>query len=272
MKFYLETNSLRGLNKELNKLSNDCFTSSLSIFELIADVTQSDKEFNIRKSVIKNLLNSNIIINWDSHKSIKAKSFPQITFSDAETIGLKELTFDLINCENIESFKKISEKKKYNHSFFNKLDKLYSSSFIESTVKANIKYKKNIKEDKTFVSEHFLKNLALDRELNESITLFIIVNDMMDALEKQLNLKDIDRAKIFASYNGNMDVYLKHFSYYTAIKGAELKTPAKNDYIDLLHLIYLGNGLESKIVTNDNLLKKLDESISIEDFKKIYFK
>ena len=114
MNYYLETNSLRGLNKELNSLSSDCYTSALSIFELIAEITKNEKEFNIRKSVIQNVLNSNIQINWDSHKTIKAKCLPQITFKDAETEGLKELTYDLDdvkeNSDGNSNFKSIRNK------------------------------------------------------------------------------------------------------------------------------------------------------------------
>ncbi len=270
MNYYLETNAIRGLNKELNLLSNDCYTSALSIFELMAEITKNEKEFNIRRSVIQNVLNSKVQINWDSHKTIKAKCFPQITFKDAETEGLKELTYDLIECESIEKFKKLTETKKYNQSFFNNLDKLYSTSFIESTIKGNTKFKKHIEDDEN--SKVILQSLPHNTELNEGITLFTIVNDIMDALEKQLNLKNINRGKVFASYNGNMDIYIKHFSFYTAMKGAELKVPAKNDFLDLLHLIYLGNGSNCKIVTNDNFLKKMNESITIEDFKEVYLK
>ncbi|WP_136668892.1 hypothetical protein [Flavobacterium sp. H122] len=111
MKYYLETNSLRSLNRELNLLSNNCFTSGLSIFELISDITKSEKEFNIRKSVISNVLKSKIEINWDSQKTIKAKAFKGIKFKDSEMEGLKELTFNLIECNNPTDFLELTKKK-----------------------------------------------------------------------------------------------------------------------------------------------------------------
>ncbi|WP_136668893.1 hypothetical protein [Flavobacterium sp. H122] len=126
-----------------------------------------------------------------------------------------------------------------------------------------------MEEDSSLKSKEFLQNLKNDTVLNEGITLLNIVNDIVDAMEKQLKFK-INRAEIYDSYNGSMNVFIKHFSYYTAVKSAELKVPAKNDYLDLLHLIYLGNGKNIKIVTGDNLLEKMDVAISIEDFKKLF--
>jgi len=269
MKYYLETNSLRSLNKKLNLLSNDCFTSGLSIFELISDITKSEKEFNIRKSVIRNVLKSELIINWDSQKTIKAKAFPGITFKDSEMDGLKELTTSLIECKTLTEFLEITKEKKYNQNFFKDLDNLYSKHFINSTAIGNEKFKKHTKDDDSLKSKEFLNNLKDNSILNESITLFNIVNDMVDAMEKQLKIK-VDRAKIYDSYNGSISVFIKHFSYYTADKGAKLDLPARNDFLDLLHLIYLGNGENIKIVTKDKLLEKLDVAISIEDFKKLY--
>jgi hypothetical protein len=267
MNYYLEPNSLRSLNKQLHLLPKNCFTSGLSIFELISDLTKSEKEFNIRKSVINNVITNKVKINWDSQKTIKAKAFPQITFDDAETHGLKELVNLLLKTESLESFLHNSQSSKYNHNFFNNLDKLYSSHFIEATIEANKKVKSQIDCDSTSFAKQFVKSLPLNNELNEGMTLFIIVNDIMDALEKQLNLKNINRAKIFSSYDGSFDVYLKYFSHYVATKSSENKLPGGNDFLDLLHLIYLGNGKDCKIVTNDSLLKNLDVAISIEDFK-----
>ena len=269
MKYYLETNSLRILNKELYLLSNDCFTSGLSIFELMSDITKSEKEFNIRKSVIRNIFKSEIIVNWDSQKTIKAKAFSGITFKDYEMEGLKELATSLVECNTLIEFLKLSEEKKYNQNFFKELDNRYSKHFIDTTSSANKKLKKHIEEDDSLKSKEFQQNLKDNFEFNESITLFNIVNDMVNAMEKQLKTT-IDRAKIYESYNGSIDVFIKHFSYYTAVKSAELKIPAKNDFLDLLHLIYLGNGENIKIVTKDKQLEKLDVAISIEDFKKLY--
>ena len=269
MKYYLETNSLRSLNKELNLLSNDCFTSSLSIFELISDITKSEKEFNIRKSVIKNVLKSDITVNWDSQKTIKVKAFPGMTFKDYEIVGLKELTFSLIKCNTLQEFQILTKEKKYNQNFFKKLDELYSKHLIDSTLIRNKKFKKHIENDDSLKSKEFLKKLKNNITLNKRISLSNIVNDIVDAMEKQLKTT-IDRTRIYDSYNGSIDVFIEYFSYYTAFKNAELKIPAKNDFLDLLHLIYLGNGENIKIVTNDKLLEKLNVTISIEDFKNLY--
>ncbi|WP_281637133.1 hypothetical protein [Flavobacterium marginilacus] len=236
----------------------------------MSDLIKSDKEFNIRKSVINNVISNNLNINWDSQKTIKAKAFPQITFDDAETHGLKELVNQLIKTNDRDSFLQSSESSKYNHQFFNNLDKLYSCNFIEATISANKKIKSQVDSDTTSFAKQFVKSLRLNNELNEGMTLFVIVNDIIDALEKQLNLANINRAKIFASYNGSFDVYLKYFSHYLATKSSENKLPGGNDFLDLLHLIYLGNGKECKIVTNDSLLKNLDVAISVEDFSDLY--
>ena len=63
-KYYLDTSTVRQYSNKLEKFKNkNIFTSILVIFELLSGVN-NEKEFFLRKSVIKNLCKSNIQIDW----------------------------------------------------------------------------------------------------------------------------------------------------------------------------------------------------------------
>lgn len=63
--------------------------------------------------------------------------------------------------------------------------------------------------------------------------------------------------------------YISAFSIFTAQKSVEFNTPAKNDFIDLHHLIYLGNNQDSFIVTDDKMIPNVTtQVIKISEFEK----
>ena len=63
-KYYLDTSTVRQYSNKLEKFKKkNIFTSILEIFELLSGVN-NEKEFFLRKSVIKNLCKSNIQIDW----------------------------------------------------------------------------------------------------------------------------------------------------------------------------------------------------------------
>lgn len=61
------------------------------------------------------------------------------------------------------------------------------------------------------------------------------------------------------SYNGCINKYLLATAFYVADKINNNKLTAKNDYLDLNHLLYVGE--DDTIVTNDNLIHLLHELI-----------
>jgi hypothetical protein len=276
-KYYLETNALRQLSANLSQLTSNCFTSGLSILELISGI--NEREFNLRKKVISNLFNSRIPIIWDLPEKVTARSFTEIDFIDYRTDGLKLICKTLIESDNLETLSQKIKNEKYDLAFFRNLDQHYSERFIKATSDGNNNLNKVLEKTKTKpygeftfpVAKSFVDTLPENENLNESITLFAITENLVDGIELDKGTQDIDRTKIYDSYNGNINIFIKVFSNYTANKGKLRNIPAKNDFIDLHHLMYLGNNVGIAIVTNDKMLKRENnQTLTIEEFNKTY--
>ena len=275
MKYYIETNGLRNLNSKLNAVSCNCFTSALSILETISGLRKSSKEYRIRKSVLINLYSSNIAIDWESPEIKKAHAFPRITYNDYRMEGLKKLVHHLISTSDLESFLKETDSEKYNLKYFEELDAFYNKKFIEATKVGNDKIKTHLKNiDKSFDQDYIdftsglVKNLPSDLLLNESLTLYSIVENLVDAIEMELKIV-IDRKEIYNSYNGNINIFIHYFSLFTATKAASFYDAGHNDYFDLLHLVYLKNNIEYKIVSDDKIFEQNTYSIKVSEFEKL---
>lgn len=262
MKYYLETNALRKLNSKLFEIKNECYTSSLSIIELISGI--NEKQFEIRKKVISNLILSNFNINWDFPEKIKIESFPSLDFEEGRVNDLKKLCEYLIESKDLDAFVSVSRELYHNLDFFRTLDSDYSKDFIDATESGNDElkaiYSREKKLNGKFYEDHakkYVKSLPQASEFNESLTLFGIVVGVAEYLELNSGENTINKEKLFNEYNGNIDAFIESFSLYSGLKQAELNSPAKNDYVDLHHLLYLGNGKKSKTVTDDKLLLKI---------------
>ena len=273
-RYYLETNSLRKLNNKLFEIQEKCYTSALSIFELISGISQ--QQFEIRKKVISNSILSELHINWDFPEKIKIDSFPNLEIEEQRVDDLKQLCDFLINSNDLQEFIKFSNDLTHNLDFFNSLDSKYSKDFISATESGNnvlksIYTSKKIENGKFFekFAKEFVKSLPKTTELNKSLTLTGLVNGIADSLETTSGKNTINRDKLFYAYNGNINIFIEAFSLFSGIKSAELNTPAKNDFIDLHHLLYLGNNSNNIIVTDDKLLLKITEQVlNTEDFLK----
>ena len=273
-RYYLETNSLRKLNNRLFEIQDKCYTSSLSIFELISGISQ--EQFEIRKRVLSNVLSSELHINWDFPEKIKIDSFPNLEIDERRVDDLKELCEILMDSNNLEEFIEISNGLKFNLDFFNSLDSSYSKNFINATEVGNERLKsiysseknKNGKFFEKFAKE-YVKSLPKTTELNKSLTLTGLVNGIADSLENISGKNTIDRNKLFYAYNGNINIFIEAFSLFAGLKSADLNSPAKNDFIDLHHLLYLGNNSNNIIITDDKLLLKITEQVlNTNDFLK----
>jgi hypothetical protein len=269
--YYLEPNSLRKLNKNLNSIKDFCFTSSYAIFELISGIKESD--YNIRKAVITNLLKEDFPIIWSLPSTLTARAFPPIDYIDKKEVGLKEISNCLAKSNSFDDFVSLSKDFNYNLKYFKELDNFYSKKFIDATMEGNQNLKKIINNENPALPKKFskdlLKNLPQLKKLNMSITLMAIVNDLVNGIKIETG-KQFDEEKVYDLYNGKINIYIEAFSLFTATKSAELNQPSKNDFVDLNHLIYLSNSNKKFIVTDDKMILSFTENaIKIDDFKKI---
>lgn len=271
MKYYLETNSLRKLNNRLGDIKEISFTSALSIFELVSGIREQD--FHIRKGVIETIFNTELEVIWLFPEEVTVNAFPGMEFQEDRIKPLKKLCQYLIESKNISSFLKKASKGKYNLEFFKNLDTQYSSKFTLATLQGNKNLKAIIEsQDEDFLiefSKKYNKSLPTNCQVNNSVTLKAITSNLKDALELSSG-ELIDEKKIYDHYNGSINIFISAFSLFTAKKSAEFNTPAKNDFIDLYHLIYLGNNQNYFIVTDDKMIydntsqvKKISEFIEL---------
>lgn len=271
--YYLDTVTIRKLSKELPQLKHNCFTSALSIFELISGI--SEKEFYIRKQVLKNLFDSQVPIIWELPEAMKAYAFPIIEIKESRVLGLKKICFELLRSESLETLILNTRNEIYNVSFFNQLDGIYSRGFIESTIKGNDTLKKiyNAEREKNGelfenFSKNFVKSLQSNEEMNNFITLQAIASYLSDFASKSNDI--VTQEELVKSYNNGINTFIKAFSLFTAQKSAELGNPAKNDFVDLHHLLYLGNNPNYYIITDDKMVIKITKQAkTILEFKKI---
>lgn len=273
MRYYLDIVTVRALSKELHKLQSNSFTSALVVMDLISGI--GEREFNIRKHVIKNLIDSRFPVVWKLPEKIKAEAFTIIEIKESRVIGLQKLCNELYRSENLETFITNTEKEIYNIDFFKKLDKSYSDIFIEATLKGNQELKNIYTEQRVNNGKEFedyakqiVKSLASEVDANNAITIKVIAGHLAAQASKDDDL--LTEGEVYNSYNHSIDIFMTAFSLFSAKKSGELGTPAKNDYTDLNHLLYLGSNPNLSIVTNDNMILKITaQSKTLLEYKQI---
>lgn len=120
-RLYLDTSIVRKHSNNLAKFeSENAFTSSLVVFELIAGM--NEKEFKLRKNALNNLLKSKISIDWDSYKMKMYKAF-NIPYNDIEGNAIKSFAEKITRCGTYEDVKNL--KVYFEEGGFFKLESLY---------------------------------------------------------------------------------------------------------------------------------------------------
>lgn len=273
MKYYLDTVILRKLSKNLHQFKDNSFTSALSVFELISGI--SEKEFSIRKQVVKNLFDSGITIVWDLPEAMKAFAFPIIEVIESRVLGLQSICKHLLKSENLKAL--VSEIDEiYDINFFKKLDEMYSIGFIDATIEGNEKLKKiynKEKENNGKLFEDIAKNYVKSLESNVSVNNFITIHALARTFSDATSVGEdkVSILELLYSYNNELNIFVNAFSRFSAQKSFTLGHPAKNDYIDLNHLLYLRNDKQCFVVTDDKMILKITEqAITISEFKRIH--
>ena len=122
MRYYLETNALIGLSSHLHELGGkDIFTSSLSIFELISGITEDT--YQRRKTILKKVIDSGVIINWDTFKDKLTKPFTD-AYSDPERDNYSKMTKIVLESNSFEEIDElcVSKNESFRLESFTELD------------------------------------------------------------------------------------------------------------------------------------------------------
>lgn len=271
--FYLETSSLRRLSSylKLEKIKLFCFTSSLALIELLSGITENN--FITRRNIISNILASRIKIDWAFPEEIISSGFPVLKGEETRLLSLKYLLEIILISTEYQEFIELCTKNniRYDYNYFKKFDIFGSKRFIESTIEGNIKIKECLEESNPIdlkISEDDSDNIKEDfwkvfkakyNNINISATLLSLsrgyAQKIVDRCEG-LNISDVEH-DLYNSYNGKIDYYIEAFSFYSLEKISKYEQPARNDFQDLAHFLYLRNIINVAMVSDDKLIENI---------------
>lgn len=254
MRYYFDTSSLRKASNKLPVNNENIYTSGLAMFELISGMTQND--YCTRKTIINNVVNSGIAIDWDSYKMKMHKAF-QLSYSDIEGKSIKKMVDIILKSS---SFQELEREKVYftEHDYY----KLESFSGLDDEIS-----KMGIEESKWGITEwrkeyDKFHRKGINQELfnNESFRSFVYSAaelKFMSFLEDitQTKRPSTEYFKALEKYDKSLELFFLcgQIRYSLAqLKGMQY---AKNDTLDILHTIYVSK--ETIMVSDDKIFKDL---------------
>lgn len=259
--FYLETSAVRFLGNKLDKpfIKAKCFTSSLVILELL---TGLERDFNIRKKCISEIITNNIAVDWVFPDAIKAKAFSCEISNDFRIRDLQKLFILLPLTSSNDEYQKRAKQLhlEFDLDYFKEADRFYNDNFVKGSVDVIQEVPDLLKlevEQRTIPLDK--QQLIIDsrvdyyklhddyREWNEGLTILTFC----DHYAKD----DEEKAKsIYDSYRDGISYYVTAYSYYNILKISKGNISSENDRSDLEHFLYLRNRPDIGIVSNDKLI------------------
>lgn len=266
-KYYLETNALYALGKNIIGVPNNAFTSALSIIEIIGGITESN--YSKRKSIIAHIVNSGIEIVWKRPKEVYNNAF-KVRPVDTAIPDLQQLVKKICDCDDFTVYLTTVDDLglKFHNEFFKNLDTVNGSDFINVSLEGQRKIYNEAKKPADF---EVLKNLK-DHPWNRELTIQAMIYDIVEQIPGAESDPDFPQL-LRKAYNGSVDIYVTNFSYYCALSLRDRSVPGRNDKTDLDHLAYLKD--ESYVlVSNDTLFREIftqtaiGKVITVDDFKR----
>jgi hypothetical protein len=243
---YFETNAMRKLAYKLldENFVKDKYTSILSLIELMSGICDNES-FLLRKSIISKVIQSKIWIDLDLPDVVFLKAFgSQLNnYEIGQSVGK---ILDLINVsDNYFTFQEQIESNtlKSYWEFICVYDKNAREKFKEAITNNSVR-----SDTKLLIPE--FKSRWVPENL-DSILSKVIYYYASKTQSYPFESRTLE--EIINSYDHSINIYLFVSSYYIDQKVSSKNTPAKNDFLDLFHLIYLKN-VDDKIVSDDKML------------------
>jgi len=274
MKYYLETNALRALGNKIHENQNiisKSFTSIFAIFEIIKGINFS-KDSKKRINIIKNLVNSNIkIIGFMPIEVIENIFLTQVDISESNNIiqELKKIISNPSEYKGTDEYLKLIRRYENGTNIFKK--KITQNYCIPKPETETIEITfDDLFSEPEIPSELSEKIAKLPKNTHPSEILLLMIRDKyIISLYKMLNISDsIDKDDILKIYNRELDLFFFALYMFDLKKKSLREAPAKNDFLDLLHIVYLNN-TEMIIVSNDKIFKTIlpnKNVISVEEY------
>ncbi|RKR84306.1 hypothetical protein BDD43_4538 [Mucilaginibacter gracilis] len=267
MTYYFDTNAVYNIRKVPADVIKSSFTSILTLIELISGI-KDEKSYTKRKAIIGMIFKLKLTIDWAMPEEIVFNSFD---FFDEDEFGddRTEKLINLINCLiRSSSYNNYIGSEiycnQYGHRYFKEIDDSMSMLFILRSELAIHAMKHSLTTDisgNTIMvgDQSYLIDTAkalsdffeLHPEMNRAITINGLANMLIDTLR----LENVAIEDVFESYNGLTDMYVDAMSKYCIYKITHHETPAKNDFSDLTHILYMKNSTIRKMVSDDSLFK-----------------
>jgi len=230
MKYYLDTNAIYQLRHLPHNYKDDIYTSYLAVFELISGI-DDEKSFRKRKSALKQLIDKNIQIIWESMKTLLVKAIGGSTI-DCDVEATELMMGHVLECDSYEQLGKVSYrhgKELYDLSIFQQHDKRFSNETSDLFEQAN---KLISKEDRANLRMFKLDPSVVQTNMELSIMRILIDNGFEKHSEKYSTaLERFYKQK-------NLHNYLKFIAIYQEENCRHGRTSGQNDGFDILHTIY----------------------------------
>jgi hypothetical protein len=280
-RYYLDTGTLYNLHKLPDTVKQESFYSVFALMELITGI--KDDNFRKRKIALSSAITSGIHCDYTFPEQLIFYAFDvfrEYDYIEERTDDLFGIIDDIISSDSFSHFhnKIFLKNRAFDWQYFADRDNYYSKNFNESTIKGIAMIKSILADPNAGKSIEFSGNIYdlsnrrlivnfLDEPLiNSSITILALANEA-GRIAKMSSI-EFNEEDFYKSYNGNAGIFIETMSKYSIVQILEDRIPGRNDFQDLVHLFYMRNSPEMKIITNDKIFHKLlpEKAVFIEDF------
>jgi hypothetical protein len=263
---YLDTSSIRALGGALASVRQvDLTTSALTIVELVTGAAANEDRFRRIQPGLKTVMTGSLVsIDWRLADDPLATSFKWMTdncsLKENRLESLKSVADLMISSKSLDDFhqREAAAELPFPLEFWKEFDVLFGQAYIEISRTTGLEVKAAFDLAKSgegnvghigtatknmtypefcrwFAREHALLNRAATvRALAQRLAAMVKSGD--DPSEKLV-------AAIYGSYDGSIDVFVSAFSWRVMTDHGDGRTPARNDALDLAHLLYLKAGV-----------------------------
>jgi hypothetical protein len=210
-----------------------------------------------------------MVIDWAMPEEIIFNSFDifdEDEFVDTRTQKLIDLIETLVKSISYEHYlSSATYKSTHGHAYFKEIDDNMNFLFVLRTQLGYEFFKESFKND---ISQNTIEIKGQSYELDSPKALLrffehhpevnraATINGLANMVINKFELTELLKEEVYESYNGLVNIYVDCISLYSIYKLSKYDLPAKNDFSDLTHILYLKNSSNRKIVSDDGLFKK----------------
>lgn len=280
MKYYLDTSAIYQLKKIPERILRDSFYSSFAILELVAGITVEN--FQKRKAILGMLKQSIAMRDNTFPEQLIFESFDsynEYEYSEQRIGDLYGIADDILEAGDFEGFlgKQRSRLRKFDLEYFIGLDNFLTDNFYNSAFKGSSEIREALKESKgkAYVrigdkkydlgSRRAIVDFLNEPGVNNSFTIIALANAVINI--PSVSYGKLKEKEVYESYNGKLNHFLSGMAAYSTDQVINDKNPRRNDFQDLLHLLYLRSSPVIKIISDDTLFTTCipNQSVPLRD-------